>query len=295
MSLLIEPGELPRWVPGQLLESSDAFGGRGVGLRSWRYQPQDVEVPALSHFMIVAYRRGSTRMARRFEGRWSHADCHPGDLSLLTRSQGSHWHWNSEIDVRHAYLPQSTLSTVAVDMLERPIADIRLHDLLNVRDPAVSGILDAMSAEATAKAPGGALCVEALGIQLAVHLLRRYASVSCREPKPMGGLPAAACRRLRDFIEAHLNEPLTLEQLAQQAGMGVWSFSRRFRQSFGQAPHAYLIERRVERARELLAQGRMPVKAIASACGFSDQAHLTRMMQQKLGVTPGALRRAAAG
>lgn len=295
MSLLIEPGELPRWVPGQLLESSDGLGWQGVGLRTWRYKPQDVEVPALSHFMIVAYRRGSTRMARRFEGRWSQAECHPGDISLLTRSQGSHWHWTSEIDVRHAYLPEATLSTVAADMLERPIADIRLHDLLNVRDPVVNGIVDAIAAETTANAPGGAICVEALGMQLAVHLLRRYASVSCREPKSLGGLPPAVTRRLRDYIDTHLQEPLTLEQLAQQAGMGPWSFGKRFRQSFGQAPHAYLVERRVERARQLLAQGRLPVKAVASACGFSDQAHLTRVMQQKLGVTPGALRRAVIG
>lgn len=294
MSQLIQPSELPKWVPGQVLECSEGRGWPGVGLRTYRYPPQEVQVPPLSHFLIVSYKRGSTRMARRFDGRWSHADCRPGDLSLLTRSQRSHWHWTSEVEVRHAYLAETLVSGVAADMLERPISDVRLHDLLNVRDPQVSGIVDAIAAEAGAGACGGALLAEALGTQLAVHLLRNYASVSCREPRAMGGLSPALCRRLTDYVEQRLHEPITLEALAHEAGMGAWSFSRRFRHSFGQAPHAWIIGRRIERARRLLAQGSMAVKAVASACGFADQAHLTRVMQQKLGVTPGALRRGAA-
>lgn len=294
MAQLIQPADLPKWVPGQVLESSDGLGWRGVDLRAYRYQPQDVAVPPLSHFMIVSYQRGSTRMSRRFEGRWSHAECHPGDMSLLTRSQDSRWHWTSEIDVRHAYLPDTLLAGIAADMLERPIADIRLHDLLNVRDAVVSHLVDTIAAETRAAACGGALLVEALGTQLAVHLLRKYASVACREPKSAGGLSPVLCRRLTDYVDTHLQEPITLEALAREASMGVWSFCRRFRQSFGQAPHAWIIARRIERARHMLAQGSLPVKAIASACGFADQAHMTRVMQQKLGVTPGALRRPTA-
>ncbi len=294
MSLLIQPADLPKWVPGQVLECSEGRGWQGIGLRSYRYQPQDVQVPPLSHFLVVSYKRGSTRMARRFEGRWSHAECRPGDMSLLTRSQNSHWHWTSEIDVRHAYLPEALVSGIAADMLDRPISDVRLHDLLNVRDPAVSGIVDAIAAEASTSACGGALVAEALGTQLAVHLLRKYASVSCRDSKPMGGLSPALCRRVSDYVDTHLHEQVTLEALAREAGLGVWSFSRRFRHSFGEAPHAWIIGRRIARAQQLLAQGTLPVKAVASACGFADQAHMTRVMQQKLGTTPGALRRRTA-
>lgn len=292
MVRLIQPADLPKWVPGQLLESSDGLGWQGVGLRTYRYRPMEVEVPPLSHFTIVAYKRGSTRMARRFEGRWTHTECHPGEVSLLTRSQRSQWQWTDEIDVRHAYLSEQTVSGVAADMLERPIADVRLHDLLNVRDPVVSGIVDAIADETGRRAAGGTLCVEALGIQLSVHLLRKYASVSCSEPRDAGSLAPALRRRLADYIETRLHEKITLDALAAEAGMGVWTFSRRFRNTFGKAPHAYVVECRVERAKKLIEQGSLPVKAIASACGFADQAHLTRVMQQRLGMTPGALRRA---
>lgn len=291
MSLLIQPADLPKWVPGQVLESSDGLGWQGVGLRSYRYKPMDVEVPPLSHFTVVAYKRGSTRMARRVDGRWTRTECQPGEVSLLTRSQRSRWQWTDEIDVRHTYLSEQTVSAVAADMLDRSVADVRLHDLLNVRDPVVTGIVDAIAQESGRQAVGGALCVEALGIQLAVHLLRRYASVSCSEPGATGGLAPAVRRRIADTIETRLHESITLDALAAEAGMGSWTFSRRFRQSFGKAPHAYIIDCRIERAKKLLSQGTLPVKAVASACGFSDQAHLTRAMQQRLGVTPGMLRR----
>jgi AraC family transcriptional regulator len=75
--------------------------------------------------------------------------------------------------------------------------------------------------------------------------------------------------------------------------MGVWSFARRFRESFGSAPHAYVVEQRVERARRLLARSSMPLKEVASVCGFADQAHLTRVFHERLKTTPAAVRNRA--
>lgn len=294
MPMMIPPGELVKWVPGQVLESSDGLGWRNVGLRAYRYKPLDVEVPALSHFMVVSYKCGGTRMDRRFEGRWTRTECLPGELSLLTRSQRSFWRWTHDVDVRHAYLSEALMSNVAADMLERPIADVRLHDLLKVRDPMITQIVDAIAQETSNAAIGGALCVEALGTQLAVHLLRKYASITFREASVPGALSPAQASRVVDFIDATLHENLTLEALAAQAGLGVWTFIRRFRQTFGKAPHAYIIDRRILRAQQLIAQGGMPVKQVACTCGFADQAHLTRAMQKRLGVTPGALRKAHA-
>ena len=90
MPSLITPGELHKWVPGKVLSASDALGWKDVGQRTYRYVGQDVAVPGIDHFTIVRYCVGATRMERRFDGRWTQTHCAPGDLSLLTRSQGSH-------------------------------------------------------------------------------------------------------------------------------------------------------------------------------------------------------------
>ena len=293
MGHLIKPEELPRWVPGVVLRRSDGLGWKDVGLRAYRYQALDVAVPALADFAIISYKRGATLMERRFEGRWTRTECRPGDLSLLTRSQPSHWRWIKEIDVAHAYLSEGLVARVAADVLDRPIADVRLHDLLRVQDPVVTDIIDAISREASEERIGSALYVEALSTQLVVHLLRKYACVAYRDHSSGDRLSPALCRRLVDYIENRLDQGLSLQELASVAGMGVWTFGKRFRASFQTTPHSYIMDRQLDRARGLLSRGSLPVKAVAFACGFSDQAHLTRVMRSRLGTTPAALRRKA--
>ncbi|WP_216701335.1 AraC family transcriptional regulator, partial [Methylibium sp. T29] len=85
--------------------------------------------------------------------------------------------------------------------------------------------------------------------QLAVHLLRHYASVDFIDRSGDGLMPVALRRRVEDFVEANLDQPLSLEALATVAGMGVWSFCKRFRASFHTSPHCYIVDRRLERAR----------------------------------------------
>jgi AraC family transcriptional regulator len=173
--------------------------------------------------------------------------------------------------------------------MDRCVADVRLHDVLKAHDPVVTAAVAAITREAGQQALGSALYVEAVATQLAVHLLRNYASVTFREPSGKGRLSPAQVSRLTEYIDNRLHESPNLETLAAVAGMGVWSFTRRFRESFGRSPHAYLIERRIDRARRLLAQGCMPIKEVALTCGFADQAHMTRVFQTHLHTTPAAL------
>lgn len=291
MPELITPAELPKWVPGKVLAASDDLGWKGVALRAYHYAGQDVEVPPMRDFIIVAYRRGATRMERRFEGAWTRTRCAPGDVSLLTRSQRSHWNWTDQIDVSHVYLSEALISDVANEVMGRSVAEVRLHDVLRTQDAVVTAAVNTITREATQRAPGSALYVEAVATQLAVHLLRHYASVSFRDPAPPGRLTPAQAQRVADCIDARLHEALDLKTLADVAGLGLWSFGRRFRASFGCAPHAYVVQRRIERASRLLKQGAMPVKQVASACGFADQSHMTRLFQARLHTTPALLRR----
>ncbi|MFA7281281.1 MAG: AraC family transcriptional regulator [Sterolibacterium sp.] len=290
MTTLINPVDLPKWVPGKVLLASDALGWNNVSLRSYRYTGLDVAVPAMSDFMIVLYRQGVTPMQRRFDGAWSKERCAPGDVSLLTRSQTSHWHWTADIDVTHIYLTQTLMSKVAEAVMDRTILDVRLRDILRIQDPVISRSVAELAAEAEHPGLGGSLYVEALATQMAVRLLRQYSSVQSREPRLQGRLSPVQFNRLTKYIEDHLAESLSLEELAHTANLSIWHFLRRFREKFGVAPHAYVIERRVERARQLLHQGAIPIKEVAQQCGFSDQAHMTRTLRSRLGVTPSSLR-----
>jgi AraC family transcriptional regulator len=291
VATIITPSEVPKYVPGTVTAASDDLGWNGVLLRAYHYTGLDVIVPPVRDFTIVSYRGGATFMERRCDGAWTRTHCEPGDVSLLTRSERSHWRWTEAIDVSHVYLTETLVSAVCTEIMDRCVADVHLHDVLKAHDPVVTAAVAAIAREAQQKALGGALYVEAVATQLAVHLLRKYASVAFREPRDQGRLSPVQVRRLREYIDSRLHESPNLETLAEVAGMGMWSFARHFRESFGRTPHAYIIERRIDRAQRLLAQGRMPIKEVASDCGFADQAHMTRVFRTHLGTTPAALRR----
>lgn len=113
-------------------------------------------------------------------------------------------------------------------------------------------------------------------------------------PIPRGGLaPWQVCKVLT-HIEAHLGAPITTAELANLVRLSPFYFSRAFRRSFNDSPHAYLMRRRVERAQGLMLTTTTPLAQIAASCGLADQAHFTRLFRRFAGESPGTWRRARA-
>src|SRR5262249_49948014 len=122
-------------------------------------------------------------------------------------------------------------------------------------------------------------------------LAMNAAAALVHAPLPMrGGLPPRALQRVRDYIEAHLAENLSLQALADTAGLSRYHFARAFKQSEGLTPHDYIVKCRVERAQKLLADSDMPLSEIALAVGFADQSHCARRFREHVGVTPSSYR-----
>lgn len=91
----------------------------------------------------------------------------------------------------------------------------------------------------------------------------------------------------RDYIEAHLIDPILMEDMEQVTGVSRWQLSRDFRAVLGTSPYRYVTLRRLDRAKACIFRG-LSLAETAYACGFSDQAHLTRQFKATLGVTPKA-------
>ena len=94
-----------------------------------------------------------------------------------------------------------------------------------------------------------------------------------------------------DFMRAHLSGNISLEELASVCDLSVSYFARGFKNGTGVSPHRWLIEMRLEKAKDLLLNTKMPLAEVAVACGFADQCHLTRKFRRATGDTPGAWRR----
>lgn len=103
-------------------------------------------------------------------------------------------------------------------------------------------------------------------------------------------MPAARLRRVTAYIEAHLGEPLSVRNLAELARMSPSHFTTMFRRSTGVSPYAYLMERRMAKARALLAEDALTLVEIGARLGFSSQAHFTTAFRKRFGATPSAFR-----
>jgi AraC-like DNA-binding protein len=98
-------------------------------------------------------------------------------------------------------------------------------------------------------------------------------------------------RRVKAYVEAHLDGAILIEDLCQVTKLSPSYFSSAFRRTFGETPHAYLIRRRVERAQELMLTTDEPLSQIAVACGLCDQAHLSKLFRRATGISPNLWRR----
>jgi AraC-like DNA-binding protein len=147
-------------------------------------------------------------------------------------------------------------------------------------DPRLRGLIDAL--HRVLPDPGDALEAESrlafIQERLRFHLAPGSAPEAAGRPDRLAG-------RLRDLLEARIHDGVTLGEAARLLQAHPTHLVREFSRAYGLPPHAYLTARRVATARRLLLAGQPPV-AVATAAGFYDQAHLTRVFARHVGVTP---------
>jgi len=129
------------------------------------------------------------------------------------------------------------------------------------------------------------LLADSLMAALAMRVAQRSVPA---QPEP--DLPRPRLRRVIDYIEAHLDQQLTLAELSSIACLSPCHLSRSFKQEVGIGPQRYTVQRRVERAKALLRHGSDTLAGVAAAVGFADQSHFTAAFRRETGMTPGRFR-----
>jgi AraC family transcriptional regulator len=167
--------------------------------------------------------------------------------------------------------------------------------VVGARSPAVAALAGLLAAGLDDTTDVGRLALGSLTSALLAALARDHTTAPPAVPRAAGGLSPARLDRVLRHVEEHLAGPVAVADLAARAHVSEFHFSRLFRAATGTSPHRYVLQRRVERARELLTGTDLPVAQVAARCGFADQSHLTRHTRRLLGAPPGALRAAARG
>jgi AraC family transcriptional regulator len=171
--------------------------------------------------------------------------------------------------------------------------NIQLEQRHPVNDPLVSQIVSTLVREVESDFVDRIL-VDALNTALAVRMVRHFVDPAKFPPTLSNGLSRERLQRVRDYVEAHLDDRLTLADLAGVACLSPYHFSRSFKQAVGVGPQRYVAERRIERAKTLMRRSNLPLSTIALEVGFTDQSHLTSIFRRETGMTPGRFRAALA-
>lgn len=226
----------------------------------------------------LCIRRTAQREWRRHAGTTSWERVEPA-VHVLHAGDEERLDWREAGRAQFLFIGEEQLAAL-LGRVPRQLALRGTLDEGRSRLPAL--LIDALVADLAQGSPAGPLVGESVIAALVAH-------VAGAPPPAPGTLGARARARTLELIEARYAERLSLEALAQAAGLSVRQFTRAFRAELGCSPHQYILRRRIEQARRLIVQG-MPLAEVAQHCGFADQSQFTRVFQRCTGSTPGRFR-----
>ncbi|MBA2510395.1 MAG: helix-turn-helix transcriptional regulator [Rubrobacteraceae bacterium] len=276
--------------PDPPILSSGPLGWNGLIAERFRHAPAEHHFPPLRENTASLY-LGQPVHSVRWSGDGIHeGPTKKGDVTVKASGHPVGWHFDKDVDLLVMRFAPDFLHHVAEENGLDPDA-IELLASLDQRDDAVKHIGLAMLAEMEAGGAGGRVYGDALATALATHLLSNHGTSPQTVSNQRGGLPRSALRRVTDFVNDHLSKDLGLSEMSGVANLSQYHFSRQFKRSTGLPPHQYVIQCRVERARELLSSTDLSVGDVASVVGFTHQSHLAYHTRRHFGVPPTSLRR----
>lgn len=263
----------------------------GVQVIHHRNGPGSYAVSGLLCHGVAVQCSGAGRHAATLDGRRHTGHAGRGMSWLKPAGTAIAWRWDDPAEVINVWIsPHAWRETVAA-ATGRDGAHAEFRGRFVAADPLVRQVAFTLRDEAGRGRPHGRLLTDALVTALVAHLADEGGTPTPVAP-PRGGLSSWHLRRVLEYLDAHLADDVPLAGLAGLTGLSHGHFCTAFRRSVGVPPHRYLVERRIERAKALLADPRLGVTEAAFAAGFGSSAHFATMFRKATGVSPTAWRAA---
>ncbi len=272
--------------------SSEDAGWKNLSLYLWRGHADHCDFVPFGETLAVFHTGGSRDVRIRVGKRWIDDTSMPGRITIVPPATPVSWKigGGGEVHSCSLHLAHERFRNLTEDGSgDSPLDRLRFRFACD--DPLMAASISCLVDELEAPKERGPLFADTLADGVALHILRTCSTQSTVRSRN-GGLTRRALNASLDRIEAGLETGVSLDVLATTAGLSRSHFARAFRQSTGKSPHQYLTQRRLVRARELLARSDQPIIEIALRCGFSSQAHFTQSFRQIVGATPLEYRRA---
>lgn len=211
-----------------------------------------------------------------------------GDIVFTPVGVPVHYAHSDPVDALYIELSPETVEKIAAESGLDP-HHLSLVDNFGTRDAILAHLGRTLLSEMQSPGLGNQLMFDTLISQVVIHLLRHYRRT------PMASVPVetenaevlqARLLPVIQYVQAHYSEDLSLKQLADILYLTPSHFSRLFKQAFNISPYQFVIQQRVNAARDLLNDPSVTIAEVAAEVGFSDHSHLTRHYKRLMGKNP---------
>lgn len=278
--------EVQQLFPSGPLLSSSKEKWNGIQFEYYQHPPYEIPENAPKQHLILINSEvpASTQYEQRIDGQFHKEQLREGEVIIIP-AHTSHWaRWDKE----HRYIALSldplTLRRYVSELTDSHNVELVPHFAKS--DPLIYGIGIALKQELESNEQSGRLYIDSLITTLCAHLIWHYTIQKQTTRKHSGSLSQYKLRQVIYYINNHLDQNLSLTELAAIAQMSPNYFATLFKQATGFAPHQYVIRCKVERAKELLLQGELSIAEVSYSLGFAHQSHLNYHFKRLVEVTP---------
>jgi AraC family transcriptional regulator len=295
---LLKPNELIQRLNRTVALSSQQLGWNGILIEQHHYasipgKTEEKELPALSDHLLILPMGQPSYVSQKSDDRWHESIFQKGDSLLVPAEQPSYWRCPGSEAVQtelNIHLQPKLVKQVA-EASGMVTAQVNFVNRFGQQDLNLQHIAMLLLAEVRSGGIMGQLYVESLTQVLVVHLLRHYSEVAQIITSGNRSLTRTQLQRSIDYIHTHLDQDLSLAEIADVINISPVYFSRLFKQAIGTSPHQYVIQQRVEQAKKMLSNTDLAISDIALQVGFSSQSHLAQQFKRVTGMTPKQIRK----
>lgn len=249
-------------------------------------------IPAEDAYIVSLQLRDFEKCELFIDGRAvKHQHSRAGTFTVLDLKTGPYAHLRDPFDSLHFYVPRAALDAIADDEGVSRVDSLRLAAGAPVDDPVISHLGAALLPALERPEQANRLFVEHIALALNVHLAENYADLRKVAARARGGLPTWQMRRITELLMTRLDGDVSLDELARECGLSRSHFARAFKVTTGSPVHRWLLDKRLERAEDLLLRTTLSLSEISTVLGFADQSHFTRAFATRAGATPAVFRR----